>query len=37
MTTARDQLSKVDAVTVAMIEQAAPDLVKGRELLVDRT
>ena len=33
MTSARDQLAKADAITVAMIEQAAPDLVAGRDLL----
>lgn len=33
MTIARDQISSNDAVTVAMIEQAVPQLVTGRDLL----
>jgi transposase len=33
MTTARDQLSKADALMVTIIEQTAPDLVAGRDLL----
>jgi transposase len=33
MTTARDQLSGTDAVAAALIEQAVPELVTGRDLL----
>jgi transposase len=33
MTIARDQITKMDAVTLALIEQAAPELITGRDLL----
>jgi transposase len=33
MTNARDQISRADAVTVTVIEQAVPQLVAGRDLL----
>ena len=33
MTNARDQISRADAVTVTVIEQAVPQLVSGRDLL----